>query len=140
MTYCTVQISSTPLSAHNTVSRCKVTEVKRGRRKIRNEERRYLSTGASVPQLLPGIIRLIKLRKNDMFWVCSTHLRESHTEVLVGKPEGKEQPLGRPKSRWKDSIRMDLEGIVCEDVNWIRRHDGVQWRFLMNSVMNIPVV
>jgi hypothetical protein len=40
-------------------------------------------------------------------------------EVLVGKPEGK-SPLGRPRRRWEDGIRMDLRGIGLGGVDWIR--------------------
>jgi hypothetical protein len=38
--------------------------------------------------------------------------------VLVGKPEGK-VPLGRPRRRWEDNIRMDLQGVACRGVDWI---------------------
>jgi hypothetical protein len=51
--------------------------------------------------------------------------------VLVGKPEGK-RPLGRPRRRWEDNIKMDLRE------NWIRlAQDRVQWRAFLNTVMNI---
>ena len=59
--------------------------------------------------------------------------------VLVGKPEGK-RPLGRPRRRWEDNIKMDLQevGGVCED--WMRlAHDRDRWRALVSTVMNLRV-
>jgi hypothetical protein len=50
--------------------------------------------------------------------------------VLVGRPEDK-RPLGRPRRRWKDNIKMDLRDIGIGAANWIRlAHDGVRWRVL----------
>jgi hypothetical protein len=47
-------------------------------------------------------------------------------QVLVGRPEGK-RPLGRPRRRWEDNIKMDLREMGIEWVNWIRlAHDRVQ--------------
>ena len=59
--------------------------------------------------------------------------------VLVGKLEGK-IPLGRPRCRWVDNIRMDLQEVGCGDVDWIglaQDRDG--WRKLVNAVMNLWV-
>ena len=56
--------------------------------------------------------------------------------VLVGKPEEK-RPLGRPRRRWVDNIRMDLEEVGCEYVDWIglaQYRD--RWRTLVSVVMN----
>jgi hypothetical protein len=59
--------------------------------------------------------------------------------VLVRKPEGK-RPLGRPRCRWEDSIRLDLREIVWENVDWIHlAHSGDQWRILVNMVINLRV-
>jgi hypothetical protein len=59
--------------------------------------------------------------------------------VLVGKPEGK-RPLGRPKCRWKDNIRMDLQEVGCGGVDWIGlAQDRDRWRALVNAVMNLRV-
>jgi hypothetical protein len=56
--------------------------------------------------------------------------------LLVGKPEGK-RPLGRPRRRWIDNIKMDLLEIV---VDWIGlAQDRYRWRALVNSVMNLRV-
>jgi hypothetical protein len=59
--------------------------------------------------------------------------------ILVGKPEGR-RPLGRPRHRWEDNIRMDIRGIGCNDVNWIDvAQDRDQWRSLVKTVMNLRV-
>jgi hypothetical protein len=56
--------------------------------------------------------------------------------LLVGKPEGK-SPLGRPKRRWVDNIRMDLVEVGWTDVHWIGlAQDRDRWRALVNDVMN----
>jgi hypothetical protein len=59
--------------------------------------------------------------------------------VLMGKPEGK-RPLGRPRRRWEDNIRMDLKKEGCGDVDWIglAQYRG-SWRALVNAVMNLRV-
>jgi hypothetical protein len=59
--------------------------------------------------------------------------------VLVGRPEGK-RPLGRPRHRWKDNIKMDLRETGIDEVNWIRvAQDRVQWRAFVNMVVNFQV-
>ena len=59
--------------------------------------------------------------------------------VLVGKPEGK-RPLGRPRRRWVDNIRMDLQEVGCGYVDWIGlAQDRDRWRTLVSVVMNIWV-
>jgi hypothetical protein len=59
--------------------------------------------------------------------------------VLVASPEGK-GPLGRPRRRWEDNIKMDLREIGIDRANWIRlAQDRVQWRACVNTVMNLRV-
>jgi hypothetical protein len=59
---------------------------------------------------------------------------------LVGKPEGK-RPLGRPRRRWEDGIRMDLREIGLEGVDWIRlSQDRDRWRAVVSAVMNLRVL
>jgi hypothetical protein len=59
--------------------------------------------------------------------------------ILVGKPEGK-RPLGRPRLRWIDNIKMDLLEIGVSVVDWIGvAQDRYRWRALVNSVMNFRV-
>jgi hypothetical protein len=59
--------------------------------------------------------------------------------LLVGKPEGN-RPLGRPRRRWIDNIKMDLLEIRWGGVDWIGlTQDRYRWRALVNSVMNLRV-
>jgi hypothetical protein len=59
--------------------------------------------------------------------------------LLVGKPEGK-GPLGRPRRRWADNIKIDLLEIDWSGVDWIGlAQDRDKWRALVNSVLNLPV-
>jgi hypothetical protein len=60
--------------------------------------------------------------------------------VLMGKPEGK-RPLGRPRCRWEDGIRMDLMETGWGNVDWIQlAQDRDRWRALVNMVMNLQVL
>jgi len=59
--------------------------------------------------------------------------------VLVGKLEGR-RPLGRPRRRWVDNIRMDLQEVGCGSVDWIGlAQDRDSWRTLVSAVMNLRV-
>jgi hypothetical protein len=59
--------------------------------------------------------------------------------ILVGKPVGK-RPLGGPRRRWVDNIRMDLREIGWDSVDWIdMAQDRDQWRTLVNTVLNLRV-
>ena len=59
--------------------------------------------------------------------------------VLLGKPEGR-RPLGRPRRRWVDNIRMDLQEVGCEYMDWIgQARDRARWRTLVSAVMNLWV-
>ena len=59
--------------------------------------------------------------------------------VLVGKPEGK-RPLGRPRRRWGDNIRIDLQEVGCEFMDWIGLvQDRDSWRTLVSTVMNLRI-
>jgi hypothetical protein len=61
-------------------------------------------------------------------------------KVLVGKPEGK-RPLGRPRRRWEDGIRIDLRDIGLGSVDWIRlAQDRDRWRDVVSAVMNLWVL
>jgi hypothetical protein len=104
-----------------------------GRRKPHNEELHNLYSS-------PSIIRMIKSRR--MRWVGHVarmgEKRNVYT-LLVGKPEGK-RPLGRPRCRWIDNIKMDLIEIGVSVVDWIgQAQDRYRWTALVNSVMNLRV-
>jgi hypothetical protein len=65
--------------------------------------------------------------------------RRGKYRLLVGKPEGK-RPLGRPRGRWIDNIKMDLLEIGLSVVDWIGlAQDRYRWRALVNAVMNLRV-
>jgi hypothetical protein len=75
-----------------------------------------------------------------MRWVGHVaHIREGRCvyRVLVGRPEGK-KPLGRPRRKWEDNIKMDLRDIVIDGSNWIRLAQvRVRWRAFVSTVMNL---
>jgi len=59
--------------------------------------------------------------------------------VLVGKPEGR-RPPGRPRRRWENNIRMDLQEVVCGCVDWMElAQDRDRWRARVSAVMNFRV-
>jgi hypothetical protein len=102
-------------------------------RKLRNEELHNLYSS-------PDIIRQIKSRR--IKW--SGHVARMGEErklykVLVGSPEG-ERPLGRPRCRWQDWIRIDLREIGLGGVDWIQlAQDRDQWWVVVSVVMNLRV-
>jgi len=60
-------------------------------------------------------------------------------KVFVGKPEGK-RPLGRPRLRWEDNIKIALQEMGCRGMDWIElAQDMDRWRALVNTVMNLRV-
>jgi hypothetical protein len=89
----------------------------------------------------PDIIRQVKSRR--MRWAGHvTRMGEERkvNKVLVGTPEGK-RPLGRPRRRWEDGIRMDLREIGLGCVDWIRlARDRDRWRAVVSAVMNLRVL
>ena len=59
--------------------------------------------------------------------------------ALVGKPEGK-RSLGRPRRRWEDNIKIDLQQVGCGSMDWIElAQDRDRWRELVSTVMNLRV-
>jgi hypothetical protein len=60
--------------------------------------------------------------------------------VLMRRPEGKKRPLGRPRHRWEDDIKMDPREMGTDGANWIRlAQDRVQWRSFVNTVANLRI-
>jgi hypothetical protein len=102
-------------------------------RKLHNEELRNLYSS-------PSIIRIMKSRR--MRWaghVARMGEKRNSYRLLVGKPEGK-RPLGRPRRRWVDNIRMELGEVGWSDVDCIGlAKDRNRWRALVNSVLNLWV-
>jgi hypothetical protein len=103
-------------------------------RKLHNEELHNLYSS-------PDIIRQVKSRR--MRWaghVVRMGEERKVYKVLVGKPGGR-RPLGRPRRRWEDGIRMDLRGIGLGCVDWIRlAQDRDRWRAVVSAVMNLRVL
>jgi hypothetical protein len=78
--------------------------------------------------------------ENERGGACSVDGEERGVYmVLVEKPEGKRQ-LGRPRRRWEDNIRMDLQEVGCGGIYWIGlAQDRDSFRAIVNVVMNLRV-
>jgi len=102
-------------------------------RRLHNEELNDLYSS-------PNIVQVIKLR--IMRWAEHVaHMGEERGvyRVLVGKPEGK-RPLGRPRHRWVNNIRTDLQEVGCGYMDWIGlAQDRHSWWTLVSVVMNLRV-
>jgi hypothetical protein len=100
-------------------------------RKMHNEELHNFYSS-------PDIIRKVKSRR--IRWAGHVARKRKAYKVLAGKPEGR-RPLGRPRRRWEDGIRMDLREIGLGGVNWIRlAQDRDRWRAVVSAVMNLRVL
>jgi hypothetical protein len=113
--------------------RLRVSENNGSWRKLHNDEFHSLYSS-------PNIVRVIKSRR--MRWaghVARMGEGRGVYRVLAGRPEGK-RPLGRPRRRWEDNMKLDLREIGIDGANWIQlAQDRVQWRAFVNTVMNLCV-
>ena len=102
-------------------------------RRLHNEELNDLFS-------TPNILRVIKSRR--MRWaghVARMGEEKGMYRFLMGKPEGR-RPLGRPRRRWVDSIRMALREVGCGYMDWIgQAQDRDRWRTLVSAVMDLHV-
>jgi hypothetical protein len=100
-------------------------------RKLHNDELHNLYSS-------PNIVRVIKSRR--MSWTGHVARRGEGRgiyRVLVGRPEGK-RPVGRPRYRCEDNIKMDLREMGIDGTNWIRLAQyRVRWRAFVNTVMKL---
>jgi len=102
-------------------------------RKLHNEE-------LNDPYSLPNIVRVVKSRR--MRWAERVarigEVRVVH-RVLMGKPEGKSS-LGRPRLRWEDNIKMDLQEVGGGCGDWMElAQDKDRWRALVGTVRDFRV-
>jgi hypothetical protein len=108
-------------------------EVIRDSRKLHNEELHNLYFSSSI---------IIMSKSRRMRWaghVARMGENRNAYKALVGKQEGK-RPLGGPRRRWVDNIKMNLREIGWDGVDWIdMAQDRDQWRALVNTVLNLRV-
>ena len=110
------------------------------RDKVTGEWRRLHNEDLNDLYSSPNIVRVIKLRR--MRW--AGHVARMGEEmavyrVLLGKQEGRRLPE-RPRRRWVDNIRMDLQEVGCGYMDWIGlAQDRDRWRTLVSAVMNFRV-
>ena len=108
------------------------------RDEVMAEWRKLYNEKLNVLYSSPNIVRVIKSRR--MRWAEHVARMGEGTgvcRVLVGKPEGK-RLLGRPKRRWEDNIKMDLQEVGCGVMEWIGLAQvRERWRALVSAVMNL---
>ena len=104
--------------------------------KVTGEWRKLLDEELNDLYCSPDVVQVIKLK--IMRWAGHVaHMVEGRGiyRVVVGKPEGK-RPLGRPKHRWEDNIKIDLQEEGCGGMDWIElAQDRDRWRALVNAAL-----
>jgi hypothetical protein len=110
------------------------------RDEVRGEWRELQNEELNALYSLPNIVRVIKSRR--VRWAGHVaRMGEGKVvyRVLVGKPEGR-RPLGRPRRRWEDNVRMNLQEVGCECVDWFGlAQDRDRWLALVSAVRNLGV-
>jgi len=109
------------------------------RDEVTGEWRKLYNEDLSDLYTLPNFVRVVKSRRMRRAGHVARMGGRGVYRVLVGKPEGK-RPLGRPRRRWGDNIKMDLQDVVggCED--WMElAQDRDRWRALVSTMMNLRV-
>ena len=110
------------------------------RDEVTGEWKKLHNEGLSDLYSLPNILRVVKSRR--IRWaghVAHMVERRGVYRVLVGNPEGK-RPLGRPRRRWEDNIKMDLQDVGRDCGDWMElAQDRDRWRALVSTVMNLRV-
>jgi len=82
---------------------------------------------------------MLLLRQEREGHIARVGERRCVYRVSVGKPEGK-RPLGRPRGRWNDNIKMDLQEVGCGSMDWIElSQDRDSWKALVTAVINLRV-
>ena len=110
------------------------------RSEVTGEWRKLYNEELSDLYSLPNIVRVVKSRR--MRWaghVARMGEARGVYRVLVWKPEGK-RPLGRPRRRWEDNIKIDLQEVGGSCGDWMElAEDRDRWRALVSTVMNLRV-
>jgi hypothetical protein len=81
-----------------------------------------------------------QIEKNEISETCSTYGRDERSIQAFGAETDRKRPLGRPRYKREDNIKMDIQGVGCRGMDWIDlAQDKEGWRALVNAVMNLRV-